>query len=515
MKKIISLLLAVSIVCSNISINIYASDTNDIKSKTKAENSANIIGEVGGFLASNVETVKRIQQNKLFMTSKGHGFAAERANNLYDAFKGIKGEVVGDDFLLNGPDRKIINRNGDITWVQDKYYMSAKGSVEAAFDENGIYKYVYGDDKLPMQLEVPKDQYDDAVKLMKEKISNGKIQNISDPEEAENIVRKGNVTYKQAVNIAKAGNIDSLKYDAANGIISASSAAGISFVLDYAVCRLNGEQPDVALKNAIYNGFKTGGVVFATFVISSQIARTGVKNALVPTTEALSKVLGKEVCKSIIEQTGMNVAGMTTAKITSKVAEVLSKELITDGVFVVVLTTMDVSELLRGRISEEELLKNLTVTIVSTSAGMAGGCIGGAAGSFVLPGAGALLGKIAGSVLAGGTAAFASELVADKIYKSDADEMFDIITTEFQKLGEEYLISEEEGQLISEELSKKLTGKILKDMFESKDRTKYANNMLEPLFQKQVNKREKLEIPSEFQTRAKYKKMMSGVVFIH
>ena len=117
MKKIISLLLAVSIVCSNISINIYASDTNDIKSKTKAENSANIIGEVGGFLASNVETVKRIQQNKLFMTSKGHGFAAERANNLYDAFKGIKGEVVGDDFLLNGPDRKIINRNGDITWV--------------------------------------------------------------------------------------------------------------------------------------------------------------------------------------------------------------------------------------------------------------------------------------------------------------------------------------------------------------------------------------------------------------
>ena len=48
-----------------------------------------------------------------------------------------------------------------------------------------------------------------------------KRQGVTDGSEAENLVRKGNVTYAQAKNIAKAGTIDSLKYDAANGVITA------------------------------------------------------------------------------------------------------------------------------------------------------------------------------------------------------------------------------------------------------------------------------------------------------
>lgn len=510
-KKIIAIIMCISMMWTSIPYNVLASESN-ILDKERVDN--NTIGEVGGFLASNVETVKRIHQNKLFTTPKGHGFAAERANNLYDAYKGIKGTVVGDDFLKNGPDRKIINRNGTEILVQDKYYLSAKASVEAAFDENGIYKYVDADE-MPMKLEVPKDQYDEAVQLMREKIKNGKIRNITDPDEATNIVKKGSVTYQQAVNIAKAGNIDSLMYDAANGVVSASCAAGIGFVIDYAVCRMNGLEAEAALNSAITNGLKTGGVVFATFVISSQIARTGAVHALAPTSEALAKALGDEVCEAILVRTGIEVTEAAASEITSKVAKVLSKELITEGVMIVVLTAVDVTDLFRGRISEEELLKNLTVTIVTAAAGTAGGWAGGALGNFVLPGAGAAIGTIVGSVLVGGLSGLVAELVADKVYESDADEMYKIISVEFQNLGEEYLITEDEGKLISEELSKELTGNTLKNMYASENRTQFALELMKPLFIKQVEAREEINVPTEMQMRAEYKAMMKGVIFIH
>lgn len=514
MRRIISVILCICMIWSAIPTNVFASENDEILKMDDSSDDTLSFGEIGGFLAGNIETVKKVHENKLFTTRQGHGFAAERANNLYDSYKGSKGNVVGDDFMKNGPDRAIINRNGSTILIQDKYYQSAKKTVEAAFDENGVYKYVDADG-MPMLLEVPKDQFDDAVKLIEDKIKDGKIQNVTDPKEASNIVKKGNVTYKQAVNIAKAGNIDSLVYDATNGIVSASCAAGIGFVLDYAVSRMNGLDPVMALDNAIKSGLKTGGFVFATFVISSQLARTGVLHAFVPTSEAITKALGPEVCEAILKRTGINVTGLTTAQITTKVTEILSKELLTEAVVIVVLTAADVTELFRGRISKEELLKNLTVAIVVAAASTAGGYVGGAAGNVVLPGAGALIGTIAGGTLVGGVAGLASELVADKIYKSDADEMFEIISTEFQNLGEDYLINEDEATLISDELSLLLKDDILKDMYASEDRCEFAIDLLKPLFEKQIEARELITIPTENQIRYQYKTLMTDVVFIH
>ena len=120
-----------------------------------------------------------------------------------------------------------------------------------------------------MWLEVPYDQYEEALRLMQKKISEGKVPGVSDPSEAVNFVRQGKYTYKQAQNIVKAGNIDSLKYDATNGVITTASSFGISFALDFISCKMNGESFQDATKNAALNGLKTGDFVFATYVISS------------------------------------------------------------------------------------------------------------------------------------------------------------------------------------------------------------------------------------------------------
>ena len=65
--------------------------------------------------------------------------------------------------------------------IQTKYYSSPESSVNAAF-ENGQYRYP------GMKLEVPKDQYDKAVQIMRERISSGKVPGVTDPNMAEQIV---------------------------------------------------------------------------------------------------------------------------------------------------------------------------------------------------------------------------------------------------------------------------------------------------------------------------------------
>lgn len=59
-----------------------------------------------------------------------------------------------------------------------------------------------------MQIEVPKDQYEAAVSRMEVMIREGKIPGVKDPAEAKNIVRKGNLTYNQAKNLANEQDIE-------------------------------------------------------------------------------------------------------------------------------------------------------------------------------------------------------------------------------------------------------------------------------------------------------------------
>ena len=139
-------------------------------------------------------------QISMYPSPSGHGFAAEDANNINDILRGITAEVIGTSNELNGPDRVI---NG--VFLQSKYYQSASKTVAAAFDSNsGDYRYV------GQMLEVPKDQWEDCVKFMRKRIEQGKVPGIKNPADAEKIVRQGSVTYQQAKNIARAGNIDSL-----------------------------------------------------------------------------------------------------------------------------------------------------------------------------------------------------------------------------------------------------------------------------------------------------------------
>lgn len=99
-----------------------------------------------------------------------------------------------------------------------------------------------------MQIEIPSDKYESAVKAMENRIRKGEVPNVSNPEEAKNIVRQGKFFYEQVKNIAKAGTVESITYDAVNGTIIAAGSFGITSALSFATSIWNGEDMEIALK---------------------------------------------------------------------------------------------------------------------------------------------------------------------------------------------------------------------------------------------------------------------------
>lgn len=203
------------------------------------------------------------QQWTKYHTKQGGGFAAEDANALWDRMHGKRVEKVGLDNALNGADRIS---NG--VPIQTKYCADASKSVASAF-ENGSYRYG------GMKLEVPCDQYEEALRIMRNRISKGEVPGVKDPNMADRIVIKGHCTYEQAVRIAKAGNLDSVWFDIKTQAVACAFACGLSFAVTYGTAKSKGMSHAEALKAASKQAAKSGGVAMVSGVAVQQFLRTG------------------------------------------------------------------------------------------------------------------------------------------------------------------------------------------------------------------------------------------------
>lgn len=233
----------------------------------------------------NISNAATVFGEEKFYASRGHGFAAERANTLYDRFKGHDTQLIGDNNIKDGADRIVDGIN-----IQSKYCATGSECIRECFSD-GKFRYM-NSDGTPMQIEVPFDKYDSAVQAMQERIRRGEVPNVSNPEEAKDIVRQGKFTYEQVRNIAKAGTVESITYDAVNGMIIASGAFGITTVLSFAVSVWNGDEIEIALQNAVEEGLKVSGVTLITAIFAGQLTKAGLNSILVSVSEDMVKALG-------------------------------------------------------------------------------------------------------------------------------------------------------------------------------------------------------------------------------
>lgn len=339
------------------------------------------------------------QQWTKYHSKQGHGFAAEDANALYDKMHGKHVDKVGLDNSKNGADRIV---NG--VEIQTKYCANATKSVDAAF-ENGQFRYS------GMKLEVPKEQYEEALQIMREGISQGKVPGVTDPNMAEQIIVKGHYTYDEAVRIAKAGNMDSIKFDIKTQAVACTFACGLSFAVSYCTAKSKGMSHTDALKFAARQAAKSGCSTLVTGVAAQQLLRTHVgRNFAAIATKAVKPVVRSamktEVGKNVLTKTASVIAGKQVAGVAA--TNVITKALRTNAVVsTVVFVGTSIPDTLRlccGKITGREYAENTASNAAGVGGGWAGASAGAAIGSAVFPGIGTAVGGILGG-LGGGISA--------------------------------------------------------------------------------------------------------------
>lgn len=429
-----------------------------------------------------------------FNSQQGHGFAAEQGNDLWDRMIGNEAKILGDDNAKNGADRLV---NGKL--IQTKYCQNARASIDAGF-KNGQYRYIDTNGN-PMQLEVPSDQYEEAVKIMAKKIEAGKVPNCNNPSKAKDLVRKGNITLEQATNLAKAGTIESLAFDAINGVVIGTSAAGISATITFARALWNGEELNSAIDNAVFIGVQAGGSAFIISLVSAQLTKTNLNTILLEPSIEFVKAL-PSVVRSNLLATMRNGAPIFGAAASNNLSKLLRGNLIVSAVTSLVLSSQDILNFVTGKISGKQLFKEVT-TIVS---GVVGTTVG-ATGTTALAGAlglslgpiGAAVTSIVGGIIGGGMSTAVSKNILDRFIEDDAIELVRIINKQFSILAFDYLLSEEEIELSLEVLRGCLIQSKLLEMFAAKNRELFADELILECINSVIIWRTKVRVPSQSQ----------------
>ena len=371
-----------------------ASASSDQQRKASAEARA----AMGGFSAHKASEAVESTQWRQYNKRTGHGHTAEDVNALHDIHRGNDVQKTGWNNSLNGSDRIV---NG--VKIQDKYCQTARESVNAFFDgANGKSKY---DGQV---LEVPLDQYEEAVRIMQDKIRNGQVPGVNNPADAAKLIRRGCVTYDQAVAMTKFGTKESLWFDVKNQAVVTSLAGGVGFVVSYLMGKKNGLSDKEAFEHACKSAGKTAAATMVTGVATQQFLRTGMGRSAMAVTEkvvkrGLDSGMKSAFGKKVIEKTTSaafkrELSGQAAKRMATRG---LSSNVMTAAIAGAVTSIPDTYRVLNGKISRKEYGIRMAERGAGIGGGTAGTYVGMAIGTFFCPVVGTAIGGFIGGMLGG------------------------------------------------------------------------------------------------------------------
>ena len=318
--------------------------------------------------------------------------------NLSDAVKNSEVIHAGTNNAKHGADRIV---NG--IEIQTKYYDTPTATVNSAF-ENGQYKYI-GSDNRPMQLEVPKDQYETAIKSMELKIQEGKVSGITDPTKAKELIRSGELTYdesiQQAKELKKQKDFQELNWDKLGKTEIAKSMVA--------------ETGKMVLFQSVFQG----GRILGRRLWNKM---TGKKNQE-PNRDVQEWLDGSyQGAKTIAVQTAATTAA--TIAVRKGLIEAIPKGtpagMIANIVYVGIENTKVLYKMAKGEIGVKEGLVKMEEVTISASAGIYGSMQGAAIGASwgsVVPVVGTIIGGFVGAVVGGIAGSTAGEFIAKGVRK--------------------------------------------------------------------------------------------------
>ncbi len=412
---------------------------------------AGIMGSYGGMFDS-------YNENKNYMDgARGGGYAAEYGNNTVDRLLGrdVRNEAQNLDpntgrQIKYGADRTV---NG--IQIQTKYCNNASDTIGSAF-ENGKSLYNYKGQM--MQIEVPRDQYQESLRLMQKRIDSGQVRGAKPGDDPRKYVRKGHFTYAQANNIAISGTIESITVDLISGAVICSHAAGLSAVMVFAISVWQGNSIEDSAKAGVLTGLEVLGKGTLIYGLTMQLTRKNIlNNTTINPVYKINEKIVTSLQKSNLAKIGLGKA--------LNLENVTNKGVTTVGITTIVLFGPDVCRILQGKISGKQLFKNSAVGL----SGLGGGIIGQSL--IPIP----YIGAMVGSTVAG----FVAKQTLDCFIEDDAKLMFQILKEEFLDLVMiSNLDKEEFGKVVSETIGHSKLPSMLRDMYASKEYRSFARNAL-------------------------------------
>lgn len=483
------------------SVEVVADESYDLQAAYETGETKAAIAGAAGMLSA--EAAVFPEQKAAHTNPGGHGEMAEEANDLIDRFLGLDAEIVGRDNAKNGADRIVEGLK-----IQTKYYNSARGTLESAFDaQTGRYRYI-DDGGKAMQLEVPKDQYERVIEGFRKKIEQGKVPGVKNPADAETIVRKGHLTYDQAVNLTKPGTVESLAYDAATGVVTCACSFGISFV----AATYNAYRKTGSLEKSVQTGIAVGvqvfGVSFIQHILVSQVARTRAANLLMSPSQFLVEKLGYKATQTLVN--GLRAlsgkSAISGAAASKQLAKIFRSNVITTAITLAVFSVPEAYNLANKRITGAQYARNmanLTGSVLGGAGGMlaagaAAAKVAGAAGTAVAPGVGTAIG-IAGGLVGGATASVATNAVGGILYEGDAVVISRLFNAYVACMATEYMLDEGEVAALTEELNGIDSGEfkdLFADFLKSDAQEAVMRGFLKPRFEKITEARAPFALPS-------------------
>ena len=365
--------------------------------------------------------------------------------------------------------------------------------------QTGLKEYRYYDLKSgrPMQVEVASDQYEKAIQSMQNRIKKGQVPGVSDPEMAKTLVRKSRLTYNQAKNLAKAGTFESLTYDLATGVVSCTFAAGISSLVSFGLVFWKTKDPKKAQDAAIDTAIQVFGPAFAANLISNQIARTGLTDAMVPISEKVVEMMGDKVVNNLVNAKRAllgqsKISGKSASK---SFAKAFRSQFVSEGTLLIVFSVPDTYRLVTGRISGAQYTKNM----VTLAASFLGTLVGNYAAGAIISKVGYSVNKKYGGIIgffAGLTGASAFRVAAKKltglIKEDDSVIIARLINSVIANLAIEYFLSDTETNTLIEYLnadSKDICG-LQRKLLTSEQQYQDVERFLTKYYEKVVSSRE-------------------------
>lgn len=407
--------------------------------------------------------------------SRGHGYAAEYGNTTVDRVMGREVENAAQMLdehgrqVKHGADRILAGKE-----IQTKYYKTASESIGAAFEhKEAIYLRQDGSGKM-MQIEVPREQYKDALKLMEKRMESGQVPNVEPGETAKDYVKKGFFTYEQSFNIAKAGTIESLAVDMTSGAVCCVQAAGISALIIFAQGIWRGETPAKAAKQSLESGLIVMGKGALVYTLTMQLSRKEIANVLADkafTADGISqgfKAVNNPVysfAETTAESLGKSALAKSALGQKLGLQNITGRQLIGSTVTVVVVFGPDIVKTLQGKISTKQLFKNSVIGAI----GMAGATLG----QTIIPV------PIVGAMVGGAVSGFIAKKVLDHYIEDDAKEMFRVLKEEFIDQTMLANLSQKEFDEISKlTVGHKKISKLLQNMYQSGEERRYAKEAI-------------------------------------